>query len=64
MMKPLVVAFIYDALAKSPIKHFAVIPAKAGIQLFRLVAKYLDPGFQRGDDFLRMHLTFRFRVQT
>jgi hypothetical protein len=30
-----------------------VIPAKAGIQKYQLVKKTLDPGFRRGDDFLR-----------
>ena len=36
-------------------QYLAVIPAKAGIQLFQVV---LDPGFRRGDDardFLRDH---------
>jgi hypothetical protein len=30
-----------------------VIPAKAGIQEYQMAAKALDPGFRRGDDFLR-----------
>ena len=30
-----------------------VIPAKAGIQYFKIVKMLLDPGFHRGDDFLR-----------
>jgi hypothetical protein len=32
-----------------------VIPAKAGIQKYQTVTKALDPGFRRGDDFLRVH---------
>jgi len=32
-----------------------VIPAKAGIQCFHEVAKWLDTGFHRCDDFLREH---------
>jgi len=32
-----------------------VIPAKAGIQCFQEVAKLLDTGFHRCDDFLREH---------
>jgi hypothetical protein len=31
-----------------------VIPAKAGIQYFKVVIILLDPGFRRGDDFLRV----------
>jgi len=34
---------------------FFVIPAKAGIQYIQSVTKPLDPVFQRGDDFLRIH---------
>jgi hypothetical protein len=30
-----------------------VIPAKAGIQEFMMVAKALDPGFRRGDDYIK-----------
>ena len=30
-----------------------VIPAKAGIQCFQKLMTALDPGFRRGDDFLR-----------
>ncbi len=33
--------------------HPNVIPAKAGIQKYRLVKKFLDPGLHRDDDFLR-----------
>ncbi|MBA3017745.1 MAG: WYL domain-containing protein [Proteobacteria bacterium] len=36
---------------------FPVIPAKAGIQSFQAVADYLDSGFHRSDDFLRVHQT-------
>jgi len=32
---------------------FFVIPAKARIQFFQVVANCLDPGFHRGDDFLQ-----------
>jgi hypothetical protein len=42
----------FEAFAKSRKKPFSVIPAKAGIQYFRLVTNSLDPGFHRGDDFL------------
>jgi len=38
---------------KSRKTAFSVIPAKAGIQSFELVLSFLDPGFHRGDDFLR-----------
>jgi len=31
------------------------MPAKAGIQKYQMVTKALDPGFRRGDDFLRVH---------
>jgi hypothetical protein len=44
-----------DELVRSQEKHFSVIPAKAGIQVFQGL---LDPGFRRGDgleDFLRVH---------
>ena len=44
-----------DAFVKSPEMKFCVIPAKAGIQSFQNVTKNLDPVFQRGDDFLRVH---------
>jgi len=43
----------FDAFVKSPKTPFSVIPAKAGIQYFQVVAKPLDPVFQRGDGFLR-----------
>ncbi len=42
-------------LAKSPKAPFFVIPAKAGIQSFQIVAEHLDSGFRRSDDFLRVH---------
>ena len=42
-----------DEIVKSPKTPFSVIPAEAGIQCFRGLAKPLDPGFHRGDDFLR-----------
>ena len=32
-----------------------VIPAKAGIQKYRIVTECLDTGFHRCDDFLRVH---------
>ena len=44
-----------DELVKSQKIAFPVIPAKAGIQCFRMVMTGLDPGFRRGDDFLRVH---------
>jgi len=34
---------------------FSVIPAKAGIQFFQVIADHLDSGFHRSDDFLRVH---------
>ena len=40
-----------DGFVKSPIYHLTVIPAKAGIQSFQVVADYLDSGFHRSDDF-------------
>jgi hypothetical protein len=36
-----------------------VIPAKAGIQRLHLLVNYLDPGFRRGDAFLRVHQVVR-----
>jgi hypothetical protein len=41
-----------DELVKSQQMLFPVIPAKAGIQEKQTL---LDPGFRRGDDFLRDH---------
>jgi hypothetical protein len=42
-----------DELVTSRKTVFFVIPAKAGIQVLRALTEYLDPGFHRGDDFLR-----------
>jgi hypothetical protein len=47
--------FKVDELVKSRKKPLFVIPAEAGIQYFQRVTKNLDPVFQRGDDFLRVH---------
>jgi hypothetical protein len=44
-----------DELVKSRKTPFFVIPAKAGIQFFQVVAEFLDSGFHRSDDFLRNH---------
>jgi len=44
-----------DGFVKSQKTPFPVIPAEAGIQFFQLVTAFLDPGFRRGDDFLRVH---------
>jgi hypothetical protein len=43
-----------DGLVKSQKTSFFVIPAKAGIQCFQKLITDLDPGFRRGDDFLRV----------
>jgi len=43
----------YDDLVKSRKTANDVIPAKAGIQEFQRITNALDPGFRRGDDFLR-----------
>jgi len=45
--------FNFDNLVKSPKIPFSVIPAKAGIQSFQVVADHLYFGFHRSDDFLR-----------
>jgi hypothetical protein len=50
-----------DGLAKSLKMLFSVIPAKAGIQYFRVVATYLDSGFRRSDGFLRTHHAWKHR---
>jgi hypothetical protein len=42
-----------DGLVKSRKSPFSVIPAKAGIQRFQRLRKFLASFFQRGDDFLR-----------
>ncbi|MEW6665394.1 MAG: 2-oxoacid:acceptor oxidoreductase family protein [Thermodesulfobacteriota bacterium] len=39
---------------KSRKRPISVIPVKTGIQGFRQVTKHPDPGFHRGDDFLRV----------
>jgi hypothetical protein len=44
-----------DVFVKSRKSTTNVIPAKAGIQKYQMVTKALDPGFRRGDDFLRIH---------
>jgi hypothetical protein len=46
---------ITGAFVKSQKMPISVIPAKAGIQFFRRLTKNLDPVFQRGDNFLRVH---------
>jgi hypothetical protein len=43
----------FDGLVISQKTATNVIPAKAGIQKDLVVAIALDPGFRRGDDFLR-----------
>jgi len=45
----------FDGLVKSQKTSFFVITAKAGIQCFQKLMTDLDPGFRRGDDFLRVH---------
>jgi hypothetical protein len=47
------IAINYDGVAKSRKTVFLVIPAKAGIQVLRTLTEDLDPGFHRGDGFLR-----------
>jgi hypothetical protein len=42
-----------DKFVKSPTTTFTVIPAKAGIQSFQVVADHLGSSFHRSDDFLR-----------
>jgi len=42
---------IFDEFVKSRKIFLGVIPAKAGIQFFKLVTNLLDPGFRRGDGF-------------
>jgi len=44
-----------DTLVKSLKTPFPVIPAEAGIHLYQMLAACLDPGFRRGDDFLRTY---------
>jgi hypothetical protein len=43
-----------DGFVKSRESTRNVIPVKAGIQKYQTVTKALDPGFRRGDDFLRV----------
>jgi hypothetical protein len=49
-----------DGLAKSRFNPFVVIPAKAGIQFSYVVINFLDPGFRRGDDILRVVIIYSF----
>jgi len=42
-----------DGPVKSRKSTTNVMPVKAGIQKYQMVTKALDPGFRRGDDFLR-----------
>jgi len=42
-------------LVKSQKTPVFVIPAKAEIQYFKIVQMLMDPGFHRGDDFLRAY---------
>jgi hypothetical protein len=44
-----------ESVLKSQKDPFFVIPAKAGIQCSQKLMPDLDPGFRRGDDFLRVH---------
>jgi len=46
-----------DGFLESKKRNFSVIPAKAGIQQYDEVKNFLDPGFHRGDHFLRDHLS-------
>ncbi|MBA7707780.1 hypothetical protein ES703_116662 [subsurface metagenome] len=48
----------YDEIVKTRRTAFFVIPAKAGIQYIQIVAKRLDSGFHRSDDFLRIRQLF------
>ncbi|MDI6686815.1 MAG: hypothetical protein QME06_01195 [Desulfobacterales bacterium] len=45
----------FDAFVKSRKHTFFVIPAKAGIQYFKVVATTIGSGFQQNDDFLQVH---------
>ena len=47
-----------ENLAKGHRKTIFVIPTKVGIQEIKLVIESLDPGFHRGDDFLRIRQNF------
>jgi hypothetical protein len=46
-----------DELVKSKKCPATVIPAKAGIKIYRIVTKCLDTGFHRCDDFLRLNVS-------
>jgi hypothetical protein len=50
-----VCSLIFDGLVSTQKTTYSVIPAKAGIQSFRLDAVRLDPGLRRGDELLRVH---------
>jgi hypothetical protein len=50
-----------DGSVKSRWKSVFVIPAKAEIQEDQSVINYLDPGFRRGDDFLRICQRIRYQ---
>ncbi len=60
-----------DDLVKSRKTPFFVIPSRigvrddgqAGIQFFQLVTEFLDSGFHRSVDFLRMHQSSRAEVE-
>ena len=51
----LYIVYKFDELVKSSTTTITVIPAKAGIQFFQVVADHLDSGFRRSDDFLQSH---------
>jgi hypothetical protein len=53
-------SFNLDALVKTRKWPVSVIPAKAGIQVFRGVTNPLDSGFHRCDDFFRSRQLFSF----
>jgi hypothetical protein len=50
-----------DGFVKSRRNPQNVIPAKAGIQCFKLLIPILDPGLHRDDDFLRVRRLFDVR---
>jgi len=53
-----------DGVVKSRKCPLPVIPVKTGIQYFQAVAEHLDPGFHRGDDFLRVHQAWDFSLRS
>jgi len=60
---------IFDGFAKSPLYPVTVIPAKAGIQSFQVVADHLDSSrtrswIYRSDDFLRVYHFLSFIFST